>query len=80
MKNVMVAIKETETRSRYYVAIDSDITTGKCYAYNPETGYKVITPYKDRDAFETVRINRNPYQWMIDFDVTKVNVPENWMN
>lgn len=80
MKNHVVAIKETETSSRFYVAIDSDIATGKCYAYNPEVGFKVITPYKDRDAFATNYIRKNPFQWMIDFDASKVNIPENWMN
>ena len=80
MMNLVIAIKETETRTRFYVAIESDIATGKCYAYNPEVGFKVITPYKDRDAFQTLQIRKNPYQWMIDFDASNVNVPENWMN
>ena len=76
----MVAIQETETRVRYYVTIDCDIATGKAYAYNPEVGYKVITPYKDRNAFETRQVNENPFPWMIEFDASKIEVPENWMN
>lgn len=80
MKNIVVAINETETITRFYVAIESDIATGKCLAYNPEVGLKVITPYKDRNAFATMQIRKNPYPWMIDFDTNAVNVPENWMN
>ena len=80
MKNTVVAIKENETKTRNYIVIDSDIETGKCYAYNPEVGFKVITPHKDRDAFMTANIRRNPFQWMIDFDANKVTVPSNWMN
>lgn len=79
MKNIMVAIQETETRCRYYVAIDCDIATGKAYAYNPEVGCKVITPYKDRNAFQTKYINEHPYPWMVDFDASKIEIPENWM-
>lgn len=78
MKNIVVAIKETETRSRYYVAIESDIETGKVYAYNPEVGFKVITPYKDRDAFQTEYIRKHPFVWMENFNTNEVNVPENW--
>lgn len=80
MKNVMVAIRETETRTIYYVAIESDIETGKCLAYNPETGLKVITPYKDRDAFQTNYINKHPYDWMTEFDAKSVKVDPDWMN
>ena len=80
MKNTMIAIQETATRSTYYVVIDSDIATGKAYAYNPDYGFRVITPYKDRNPFETRRINQNPYPWMIEFDISKVKIPENWMN
>lgn len=79
MKNVMVAIQETETRCRDYVVIDCDIATGKAYAYNPEVGCKVITPYKDRNAFQTKYINENPYPWMVNFDTSKIEIPENWM-
>lgn len=79
MKNLVIAIRETETRCRYYVVVESDITTGKCYAYNPKIGFKVITPYKDRDPFRTEYIRADPFQWMVDFDVSKVNVPKNWM-
>ena len=79
MKNIVVAIQETESRCRYYVAIESDIETGKVYAYNPEVGFKVITPYKDRNAIQSQYIKEHPYQWMIDFDTSKVSVPENWM-
>lgn len=80
MKNTLIAIHENTTLTRYYVAIDSDIATGKCYAYNPEVGYKVITPYKDCNAFETARIRKNPYPWMVEFDPSIAEVPENWMN
>lgn len=79
MTNQMVAIKETERRTRFYVVIDSDIATGKCLVYNPETGLNVVTPYKDRDAFATVQINRFPYDWMVEFDVNSVKYSENWM-
>lgn len=80
MKNTMVAIRETETKTRYYVAIVSDIATGKCLAYNPETGVKVITPYRDRDAFQTKYINQHPFDWMIEFNPESVEVNPDWMN
>ena len=80
MKNIMVAIQETETRVRYYVAIDCDIATGKAYAYNPEVGCRVITPYKDRNAFETRRVNESPFPWMTEFDPSTISIPENWMS
>lgn len=79
MKNTLVAIQETETKARYYIAVESDIATGKCYAYNPEVGFRVITPYKDRNAFETKRINDHPFPWMLEFDASSVEVPEKWM-
>lgn len=79
-KNICaVAIQETETRVRYYISIDTDIATGKCLAYNPETGVKVITPYKDRNAFETKRVNENPFPWMLEIDTNNFKIPENWM-
>lgn len=80
MKNVMVAIKETETRSRFYVIIDSDIESGKCLAYNPETGVRVVEPFKDREAFQTDYINKHPYEWMVAFNTETVKIPENWMS
>ena len=78
-KNVMVAISETETRSRFYVVIDSDIATGKCLAYNPETGTKVIVPHRDRDTIATTYINKHPFEWMVTFNPETVEIPENWM-
>lgn len=78
-KNIMVAIQETETRVRYYVAIDSDIATGKCLAYNPETGCKIITPYKERNAFQTVYINKHPFDWMINLNTEEIEIPEEWI-
>ena len=80
MKNQVVAIKEAKTRTRFYVVISSDIATGKSLVYNPETGLNVVTPYKDRDAFATKQINNFPYDWMIEFNVDSVKIPENWMN
>lgn len=78
MKNFVIAIRETETRCRYYVVIESDITTGKAYAYNPEIGCRVITPYKDRDAMQTAHIRNAPYDWMLNFDAETVSVPTDW--
>lgn len=80
MKNTFVAIKETDSRCRFYAVIDSDIATGKAYAFNPEIGCTVITPYKDRDVFQTRYINEHPYPWMNEFNPNKFEVPENWMN
>lgn len=80
MKNLVIAIRETETRCRYYVVIESDITTGKAYAYNPEIGYNVITPYKDRDALQTAYIRQHPFDWMLKFDCQAVDVPTDWTN
>ena len=79
MKNLVIAIREAEARSRFYVIIESDIETGKAYAYNPEKGYTVITAYKDRDVFATDYIRKNPFDWMVSFDSSKVKIPENWM-
>lgn len=78
MKNLVIAINE-ENATRYYVIMDSDIETGKAYAYNPEVGCKVIAPYKTRNAFQSNYIKQHPFQWMIDFDTSSVEIPNNWM-
>lgn len=78
MKNSVIAIRETETRSRFYVVLDTDIATGKAYVYNPDTGFTTVTPYKDKDAFKTRYIRENPYPWMTAFNAAAVTIPANW--
>lgn len=80
MKNTMIAIYENEKTTSYNVVIDCDIATGKAYVYNPTDGYRVVTPYKDRNPFETKRINEAPYPWMVEFDASKIEIPENWID
>lgn len=78
MKNIVVAIREGDTTCRFYVVIDTDIATGKAYVYNPETGYTVVNTL-DRDVFTTNYIRKHPFEWMIEFNPTEVEAPENWV-
>lgn len=80
MKNIAVAINEGTNKVRHYVAIEADIATGKCLAYNPETGVTVITPYKDRNAYWTKYLNEHPYKWMEEFNPNEIEITENWMH
>lgn len=75
---VVTAIRENDT-TRYYVCLESDIETGRCYAYNPETGYKVITPWRDRDTFAERALRGCFYPWMVEINQRHAAPPADWM-